>query len=382
MMKFRPILLILLLQFFASPVFSEIIHSPGQDFYLDPPEGWSFIDTPTPEYLAMTDQAHEAVFQVLIRDPVDPDISIAGKTLMTKLKATGEFSIFDYFGRESWLGSLEFVTGPGPVTGWGLIIPWKGKHLTALAFAPMDLYGKYSDALNSALNSLALGEGGRREPGPLSRIYQLSTASTPAVSFGVSIMDVNHDLAYPGQLDAATEVVILRESRLLMPYATSALVTEAWPRFYRQIFRDTYLSLKPLADIWENSVRDGLLKPDEIPQKILTWLQGFEYARKGGISDLSSPWETLKSGEGDCDSRALIYATLLQHFGYPAILMVSQIYGHGMAAVDFPGPGARFTFKEKKWLIAELTAKVSLGQIPQDMADPSKWLGVDPLPKP
>ena len=57
--------------------------------------------------------------------------------------------------------------------------------------------------------------------------------------------------------------------------------------------------------------------------------------------------------------------------------MVSPTQKHAVAAVDCTGDGARFKHGRKRYLIAETTAKVPLGQIAQDMADPSLWFAVD-----
>ena len=56
--------------------------------------------------------------------------------------------------------------------------------------------------------------------------------------------------------------------------------------------------------------------------------------------------------------------------------MVSDVYSHAMAAVDLAGSGARFPFGGREWLVAELTAPVTLGQIDSTMADPAGWIGV------
>jgi hypothetical protein len=115
---------------------------------------------------------------------------------------------------------------------------------------------------------------------------------------------------------------------------------------------------------------------EEIPRLLLSWLQSFKYDRTGTLSDLLCPIAGAVSQSGDCDSRALVYAILLDYFGIDAILMVSSEYSHALAAVDTSGEGARFFHDGKQYLIAELTEQVALGMIAADMADSSKWLGV------
>jgi hypothetical protein len=72
----------------------------------------------------------------------------------------------------------------------------------------------------------------------------------------------------------------------------------------------------------------------------------------------------------------MAYVILLRRLGFDAILMVSTKYSHAMVGVDIPGPGARYTYEEKAYLVAELTAKVDIGLIDQNMADPAFWVPV------
>ena len=72
----------------------------------------------------------------------------------------------------------------------------------------------------------------------------------------------------------------------------------------------------------------------------------------------------------------MTYVILLHHLGVDAIIMASDRYAHAMAAVDTFGPGARFEFEGRQWLVAEMTAEVALGQIAADVADPAGWIGV------
>jgi len=137
-----------------------------------------------------------------------------------------------------------------------------------------------------------------------------------------------------------------------------------------------------LAAYWKTRLDAGQVTKDTLPQAVLSWLQKYDYSRKGGLTDLSTPWQTLKEKSGDCDSKSLIYLALMQQLGYNGILMVSATLSHGMAALDVPGPGARFAFDSGQWLVAELTAQVDIGMIAQNMADPSQWIGVDLWAKP
>ncbi len=69
-------------------------------------------------------------------------------------------------------------------------------------------------------------------------------------------------------------------------------------------------------------------------------------------------------------------AILLRREDIDAIMMVSLKHEHALAGIDAPGTGARFPFQDKRWLVAETTAKVGIGMIDAGQADPADWIGV------
>jgi len=56
--------------------------------------------------------------------------------------------------------------------------------------------------------------------------------------------------------------------------------------------------------------------------------------------------------------------------------MVSREYSHAMGLADLPGSGARFELDGTKFLVAETTAKVSIGLIGENVSETENWLGI------
>jgi hypothetical protein len=110
--------------------------------------------------------------------------------------------------------------------------------------------------------------------------------------------------------------------------------------------------------------------------KALEWVQGFAYERNFSGSDFVNPVSAALEGRGDCDSRAMLWAIILEQANVSAAIMVSAGYGHAMGLVDMEGTGARFDWAGKQWLVAETTARVSLGLIGEKVSDPAQWLGI------
>jgi hypothetical protein len=47
-----------------------------------------------------------------------------------------------------------------------------------------------------------------------------------------------------------------------------------------------------------------------------------------------------------------------------------------MGLADLPGPGARFELEGQRLLVAETTARVSIGLIAEDFSVTDHWLGI------
>ena len=102
----------------------------------------------------------------------------------------------------------------------------------------------------------------------------------------------------------------------------------------------------------------------------LKYIPEENFPTRASIFKYQSHWDEI---EVNCIS----IPDILKRFDINAILMVSSEYSHSMAAVDIPGAGARFPYKDKKYLVAEMTKDVAIGQINAEMADPAKWLGIE-----
>jgi hypothetical protein len=374
------------------PAWGEVIWSQPRDFYVDPPQGWTFVEDPSPEHFVMTDGGRTIILEIFSQDKKDQkDLGAKAADLKARLKASGDEQTFTWNDRPAWLADLSWemglASGPLKVRGWALVADDGDGWVSALAYTPATGYDKASDTLVSTLDSLALGADGRKLPGPLSTFFQSTAGKPQTETVALKGLPSPLSVTYNLDLDEAVQATMERETRILTAQIGTQvkdqrIIAPGWSRFYRQIYRQFYSSLTPVSAYWQAQVDAGKVTAQDLPQTVLTWLQKFEYSRKGGLTDLSTPWQTLKSAAGDCDSRSLVYLALMDQLGVKGILMVSAPLSHGMAALDLPGQGARFPWENKGWLVAELTDTVNLGMIAQKMADPSQWIGIDLWVKP
>lgn len=182
------------------------------------------------------------------------------------------------------------------------------------------------------------------------------------------------ELSWDSQEAKEEEDLAGREFRVLQAYVQNEeLWRPAWARAYRMIYRESAASLDELA-----ARIDPLLPedPTDAARSLLSWVQGFHYERDTQGIDFVVPLSSAFEGRGDCDSRAMVMAIILERRGVDSVLMVSRDYSHALLGLDIPGGGQRFPFGGKQYLVAETTAKVGLGMIAADQADWSKWIGV------
>jgi hypothetical protein len=362
----------------ALPATALAVTNPAFGYSLDLPIGWVEADNSDPQHVGFLSPNADAMLQVLALDSATaPDGPELAAFMLDQVRGSGEPEAFEYQGRSSALSDIAFVTGGLEVKGYMITVDDAAADYVLLAFAATDAYEIAHDHLLSALDSFAVGEESRSYPGPVSQFFYPFPPTN----------ETAHQLPFQGgtlpfEVDAgeeeASQVLVDREARILEPYGAldRESFSDAWRRYFRMIYRDNYMRLAALAEEIEGRLKaDGIPRVD-IPRELLSWLQRFDYERTGGLSDFQPPVTCLTTASGDCDSLGMTYIMLLHHLGFDAILMVSDRYAHALAAVDVQGPGARFPFEGRQWLVAELTEDVPLGRIAANMADPAGWIGV------
>jgi hypothetical protein len=364
----------LLLALRALPCFGEEILVTAFDYYLDLPEGWQVAEAANPALVSFVDPGRQAVFQVTVFQGYD-SAKEAAAFYRGQIKAQGEEALFSYQGEEAVIADYTFRPGKAEARGWFVFVSNGGKQFALSAFCGASLFDAYSDLLLSCIDSFAPGGESRLYPGAVSQFYQNfppQRDGSAALSFGKE----GFTLATSKDEAEANAVVIEREARILAAAERKeGDLNAAWKRYYRVIFRDSYMRLLPLSREIKNLLEKSAENQD-FPAALLSWFQGFSYSRTATLADFQSPLDCVLSSSGDCDSLGMAYIIILRQLGFDAILLVSEKYSHAMAAVDVPGEGARFDFAGKRYLVAEMTDSVPIGRINKNMADAEAWLPV------
>jgi len=368
--------LFLFLLFIPAFLPADAMYSPTWGFFLDLPEGYEYVDGDGRDRFSFTGPS-EAMFDIVVYDGTYSSMQDLVGDVNRRIGNRGEFDFYNYHGRQAALIKLTF----GDFDGWGLCVELSGNNLTsrtplllALAYGPAEI-SELELFHISALDSIAPSPAERRYPGPIIE-YSYPRGGTRSVALaagGVNAMIRENDAE-------AAQVLIEREFLLLQFYLNSPFIQEAWSRYYRFIYRDSYdrvtAAASALVRAWGGYPSGGDEAKRAFAQRALTFVQGFRYERDLNGSDFVNLVSAVTEGRGDCDSRAVLWAIILSHADIRGAFMLSSHYSHAMGLAELAGSGARFEADGTNWLVAETTASVDIGLIAQDQSDPQHWFAV------
>ncbi|MBN2444540.1 MAG: hypothetical protein JXJ04_24475 [Spirochaetales bacterium] len=361
--------------FLYYPAFTEDVAVEGYDYSLDIPEGWELYDAEDLSRITFTDPTHSIILQTIVYpgDKYFKALEIFD-TIKKQLKAEGEGARFLFNMKDSVIAELSFNTKTIATKGYFIFINGTDYDYVIFCFTSVDQYDSSLAFILSSLDSFSLNKQGKLLPGPISQfVYPFPGPQQKEVD--LPFQKKNLSLLIDENEFEASQTVIEREAIILATY--QEYNPEAWERFFRMIYRDTYHRLDVLYTALEIEFQKQGKNKKEMIVAILSWLQDFTYTRTETLADFLSPLTAAFRHEGDCDSRAILYLILLHHMKADAVLFVSSKYSHSAVGIHYDilnQQGAFMEFEGKKYLYAELTAKVDIGKIAADVADPSGWV--------
>ena len=370
--KNPPLAALLLALLLSHSVCAEPLYSPTWGFKIDLPEEFYYIEGDGRDRFSFESQEGSAFDIAIYPGGVYRSAAELGEDVQRRLGNRGSSTSFTYRNKEAVLMELSFINPLSrlPCEGWGLCVELEGEGpkplLLALVYGNLGIE-RLQSLYFSALDSISPGPEDRLAPGPITE-YAYPRGERRFVP--VANTNVQAWIS-PGDSEAA-QALVDREFAVLARYVSHPAWQEAWKRFYRAIYRDSYDRLKDIAFNLERSWS----AQGDIPGEALKWVQSFAYERDLMGSDFVNLVSAAVEGRGDCDSRAMLWAICVSQANIPTAMMVSRELGHAMGLVDSSGPGARFEMDGRQWLVAETTAQVALGLIAAQYSNSELWLGI------
>lgn len=348
---------------------AEEVTSPEWGYSLDLPEGYSLEDKRGTERYRFTHSLYPVTLQIALYPKAQFAGADAALAFVTdQFGSTGTKVAFEWRKRMAAIGRVESKTE----AGWALSVELAADKgwLVLVTTSDADHATELEALMISTLDAVYTDQGSYFVPGPMTTFaWPAERLIRAQFTDGKKTLDVPFDASDAG----GNQSVVDREFSLLTAYLETDLVVPAWQRYYRMIWRDGWSRLEKASFIVGNEYPAD---PRALTEALLLWTQGFEYERDFSGADFTNLCDAFVSRKGDCDSRSMLMALMLNQLGIDAILLVSPEYSHAVAAVDCEGTGARFESNGKKYLICDTTAKVAPGLIAADMADPAKWFAV------
>jgi len=385
-MKTKSFIFLPLLIFIHSFAFSGPLESPTWGFSMDLPEGYELSGGDRKDTFSFS-HPDGTSFEISVSYSAPgqrtsyASVEEMARDVKTKLNSSGDLELFDYRGKKAALLELAFsLQGSGRMSGWALCLelnPTPAGNaaaskplLLAMAYGPAGKQGLEVLHL-SALDSIAPEWSDRFAPGPITEFSYPREKRVKASVFGLDCE------AWIFEKDAeAAQALIDREFQVLRRYQNASNWKEAWIRFYRAIYRDSFERLVDIAFQIERKLNVPPLENRDFANQALKWVQSFQYERELFGSDFINLVSAATEGRGDCDNRAMLWAVILKQACIPSAIMVSRNYSHAMGLADVPGSGARFQLNGQRLLVAETTANVSIGLIGETVSEIDQWLGI------
>ena len=321
----------------------------------------------------------------LYEKDVFPDSNSALKGALKKLNADYEGTdtfTWDNTGCSISNFSSNAIAAEG-VSGWAVAatLPDNGANLVLLCYADSSKAKNCEQFILSTLNSLCISKKSRFSPGIItSYAYQQGERNKIRLNIGGRQITTEIDSSD----SEANNFVIECEFEILKLYANHEKWKEAWIRYYRAIFRDSYSRLSKAAfdinsAIYQAAVKRNPESPENaMNEMLLNWVQSFEYRRGDKKStDFTSVIDALSGTGSDCDSRSMLMCILLKQNGINATLFISREYSHAVYGAQLNAEGAKINVNGKDFLLGETTVKnLKPGLIAQEQNDTEKWIPV------
>lgn len=367
-------------------IFSEEVTDEDFGWSLDVPEGYSIIDS-TPDGMSVLFQ-HDRLPVSLVMKMYPhqiyntPETALRGS--LQRLKATTE-GIDSFTWRYTDCSICTFSTkalSAKGSCGWAVSVnlPEKETILTLLCYADADKADDVQQFIISTVNSLAIDRGSLFSPGIITT-YAFPCTEEKKIELNIKGKTISSTVKTEDS--EAAQYVVDCEWAVLKFYAGNEKWKEAWTRYYKLIFRDSYNRLSKVAFDISNVFMPEAIKINKkepnvvINEILLDWVQNFNYDKIDNSADYCNVIDVISGCTSDCDSRSMVMCCIMEQLGTKAQLFISNEYKHAVYGLDLDIQGAKIEVEGKWYLLNETTAQdVKPGLIARDFSETEKWIPV------
>lgn len=368
--------------FFANFLFSETITDSFFGYSIDLPEGYELKEI-SEDYRGFY-FSHPNIPVSLVVKIVTEEKSNSKSVLdsnLQKLSTKYDIDSFLWNEKTSSIAQIE-MNLEQKYSGWATCSPLENSYLILICYAPKEQEKVCEQFIFSTLNSTCTNLSNFCTEGIITT-YAFPKEGKKTVELNICGEKISSSIDKSDE--EASQWLVDLEYSVLTLYANHPNWKEAWQRYYRMIYKDSFSRIKNISldlskKFYDSQKTQSSKKEIEYAQKLLTWVQNFDYFREEKISDsdFTSIPRVICGVGNDCDSRSLLLCILLKSIGIETILLFSPEFSHAMVATLIDAPGQKFNLENTnlEFLMGETTGKVTWGTIAKEHADKSKWIEV------
>lgn len=367
---------------------AETVQDNEYEYSLDIPEGFKISGT-SGDGMALSFQHEKFPVEFILKiitDRPETDTEEILTENLDKLNAFGTPYQYKWHDRNCSISTVDFSLDQD-YQGWSICTSLNERncYIVLIAYSPIDQAEAFNFFQLSILNSLCVNKLTYNFPGPVLTFVFPSEGQKP---LELDIEGIKVNTFIDNSDEEAAEFLINMEYSVLLNYTNDPKWQEAWQRYYRMIYRDSFGRIVQAGCDIYNTLSKKLKNKDmtqknadlTYAQTLLSWVQKFDYKRASSStqSDFTSLPAVLCGAGNDCDSRSLLVATLLQIVEIDSFILISREYSHAVVVTKIDAPGQKYNIPgtDLEYLIGETTANVTWGMIAQEQADRSKWIPV------
>ena len=256
---------------------ADIFYSEKYGYYMDLPEAYTLTELEEDETsIFFTHDFLPLSFAVKIYESfssIEKNEENSKKTtesilkkVLTQIKSPAETASVIWNEKNCAVASLSFSLGNIKNTGYAAAIPLAKNNSTAvlLCYTPQEYWNALNSAVTSTIDSFMPDRKSFMQPGI---ITTLAYPETYRKKIQLTTGGKNITTEVDAEAGEAANFVVNREYNLLLNYATHPLGKQAFCRYYRMIYKDSYSRLNQVAkDLYRQLFPEAIKKNAENPE--------------------------------------------------------------------------------------------------------------------
>jgi hypothetical protein len=157
--------------------------------------------------------------------------------------------------------------------------------------------------------------------------------------------------------------------------APSSCEDQPWGCIYHEVARANLADLEALISLFQSYQQTHKLNARQTVEFVMSFVQSIEYrVPTESPFGLLPPALVLTDGNGDCDSKSLLGAMILERMGIDCVILFSDALEHAALGVSVPATGQSFSYAGVKYFYVESTnTGWGIGQMPPDKNKTKSW---------